>query len=66
MPLATAREAMHSSHSSARHRSAYAAHQLPLAKRGYRLHDLASELALGPEGLAAYSELLRPIEMLAV
>lgn len=36
------------------------------SKRGYWIHDLASELALGPEGLAAYNELLRPIETLAV
>ena len=36
------------------------------SKRQFTITDLSSELALGSEGLAAYEDLLRPIERLAV
>lgn len=36
------------------------------SRRHFTLDDLSAELALGPEGLAPYEDLLRPIERLAV
>jgi Zn-dependent peptidase ImmA (M78 family)/DNA-binding XRE family transcriptional regulator len=36
------------------------------SKRSFALDDLANQLMLGSEGLAAYAEMLRPVERLAV
>ena len=36
------------------------------SRRQFTIDDLSAELALGSEGLAAYEDLLRPIERLAV